>query len=66
MPKLKTRKSLSKRVKVTKKKKGLRSKAGRRHLLSSKSTKRKRKLRHKTTVSKADKKVVKKALPYSA
>jgi len=66
MPKLKTRKSLAKRVKVTKGKKGLRSKAGRRHLLSSKSKKRKRKLRRKAVVSKADKKVVKKSLPYSA
>ena len=65
MPKLKTRKSLSKRIKVTKKKKGLRSKAGRRHLLSSKTTKRKRNLRRKTTVPKATKKLIKKAMPYS-
>ncbi len=65
MPKLKTRKSVAKRVKVTKKKKVLRSKAGRRHLLSSKSKKRKRKLRRKTKVSPGDKRALKKALPYS-
>ncbi len=65
MPKLKTRKSLSKRVKITKKKKALRSKAGKRHLLSSKTTKRKRNLRRKAVVSDAEKKLIKKALPYS-
>lgn len=65
MPKLKTRKSVAKRVKITKKKKALRSKAGRRHLLSCKAKKRKRKLRRKTKVSKGDMKALKKALPYS-
>ncbi len=66
MPKLKTRKSVAKRVKITKKKKALRSKAGRRHLLSDKSKKRKRKLRRKAIMSKADSGVLKRALPYSA
>lgn len=65
MPKLKTRKSVSKRIKITKKKKALRSKAGRRHLLSGKSKKRKRKLRRKTKVSKGDLAALKRALPYS-
>jgi large subunit ribosomal protein L35 len=65
MPKLKTRKALAKRVKVTKKKKVLRSKAGRRHLLSGKSRKRKRGLRKRTVVSSAEKKMVKKCLPYA-
>ena len=65
MPKLKTRKSVAKRVKVTKKKKILRSKAGRRHLLSGKAKKRKRKLRRKTKVSEGDKRALKKALSYS-
>jgi len=65
MPKLKTRKSVAKRVKITKKKKALRSKAGRRHILSDKTTKRKRKLRRKTKVSDGDMKALKKALPYS-
>jgi len=65
MPKLKTRKSVAKRVKITKKKKALRSKAGRRHLLSGKTTKRKRGLRRKTTIAKADLRALKRALPYS-
>jgi len=65
MPKLKTRKSVAKRVKITKKKKALRSKAGRRHLLSCKTKKRKRQLKRKTTVSDGDMKALKRALPYS-
>ncbi len=65
MPKLKTRKSLVKRIKITKKKKALRGKAGRRHLLSSKKRKRKRNLRKKGLLSKADKGLIKKAAPYS-
>lgn len=63
MPKLKTKKALAKRVKVTKKKKALRSKAGRRHLLSSKKRKRKRTLRAKGLISKAERKMVKQSLP---
>jgi len=65
MPKLKTKKALAKRVKITKKKKALRSKAGRRHLLSSKTRKRKRSLRRKATMPPGLKKVIKQALPYS-
>jgi large subunit ribosomal protein L35 len=66
MPKLKTRKSIAKRIKITKKKKVLKAKAGRRHLLSGKGRKRKRNLRKKDLVPKEFKKVVKRALPYSA
>jgi large subunit ribosomal protein L35 len=65
MPKLKTKKSLAKRVKITKKKKILRSKASRRHLLSGRSEKRKRYLRKKDLVSRAERQIIKKALPYS-
>jgi len=65
MPKLKTRKSISKRVKVTKKGKVLKSKAGRRHLLSGKTTKNKRDMRKKNLAAKGDARVLKKALPYS-
>lgn len=65
MPKLKTNKSLAKRIKVTKKKKFSRSRAGRRHLLSSKNKKRKRSLRKKTTMPRGQSKVVKTCLPYS-
>ncbi|MCF7916899.1 MAG: 50S ribosomal protein L35 [Candidatus Omnitrophica bacterium] len=66
MPKLKTKKALAKRVKITKKKKVLRSKAGRRHLLSGKGRKRKRNLRKKDKMPKELTKMVKHALPYSA
>ena len=66
MPKLKTRKAVSKRVKITKKKKALRSKAGKRHLLSCKTTKRKRSLRKKGLVSHAGKNLLKRAMPYDA
>jgi large subunit ribosomal protein L35 len=65
MPKLKTRKSLAKRVKITKKTKILRSKAGRRHLLSGKKRKRKRNLKKKDVVSFSERKLVKRSLPYS-
>lgn len=65
MPKLKTKKSVAKRVKVTKKKKALRAKAGRRHLLSVKTKKRKRQLRSKAKVSEGDMGMLKRALPYS-
>ena len=64
MPKLKTKKALAKRIKITKHKKGLRSKTGRRHLLSGKSPKRKRSLKKETTVSHAGRNLMKKALPY--
>ena len=66
MPKLKTKKALAKRVKITKKKKVLRSKTGRRHLLSGKGRKRKRNLRKKDKMPKELTKMVKHALPYSA
>ena len=65
MPKIKTRKSLAKRVKISKKKKALRSKAGRRHLLSCKSKKRKRSLRKEALLPKGERKTVKRALPYA-
>lgn len=65
MPKLKTKKALAKRVKITKKKKALRSRAGRRHLLSSKSKKRKRKLRRKGQMLSGQRKLLKMALPYA-
>jgi len=64
MPKLKTKKALAKRIKITARGKLLRSKAGRRHLLSGKTKKRKRALKKKTLVAVSDKKMVKRALPY--
>ena len=53
MPKLKTKKAVAKRFTVTGKNKLKRTKPGRRHLLTKKSTKRKRHLRKKTLVDKA-------------
>jgi len=59
MAKQKTKRALAKRVK--KKKSGviMRSRAGKGHLLTGKTKKRKRRLRQKTTISKADAKRIK-------
>ncbi len=50
MPKLKTNKSVAKRVRVTKNGKVVRNRPGRRHLLSCKNSKRRRHLRTKDVV----------------
>lgn len=63
--KLKTKKALAKRIKVTKRGKLLRKKAGKSHLLSGKARKRKRKLRKTALVSKAHIKTIKASLPYA-
>lgn len=52
MPKLKTKKSIQKRFKLTKSGKIKRYKAGRRHLMASKSGKQKRRLRKPGLVEK--------------
>ena len=65
MPKLKTRKSLAKRMKITKNKKMLRPKAGRRHLLSAKKSKRKRNLRRESQMLKGERQLVRRAMPYA-
>ena len=54
MPKQKTRKGVTKRIRVTRRGKVMRGKAGRRHLLSNKSRKRKRQMRRKVTLTRAD------------
>jgi len=64
MPKLKTRKSVAKRFKITKSGKAMRMKAGRSHILTKKSRKRKRHLRRKALVSKSFLSKIKKQLPY--
>jgi large subunit ribosomal protein L35 len=64
MPKLKTRKTAAKRVKMTGTGKFMRRKAGRRHLLTCKSAKRKRHLRKDVVVSKSDERRIKRSLPY--
>ena len=58
MPKLKTRKAASKRVKLTKRGKIKVSRAFRGHLLTSKSRKRKRSLNRKSTLSKTEEKKI--------
>ena len=65
MPKMKTHKSSAKRFKVSSSGKIIRSKAYKSHLLTKKTSKRKRNLRKATTVSSTEVKKVKVLLPYS-
>jgi len=64
MPKLKTNKSAKKRFKLTKKGKLKGFKPGRRHLLTSKSSGRKRGLRKAVVIKGKIAKITKKLLPY--
>ena len=64
MPKMKTRKSVAKRFKLTKTGKIKRAKAFRKHLLGWKSSKRKMGLSRPALVSRADANVIKRMLPY--
>lgn len=63
MPKIKTNRSASKRFKMTGSGRIKRYRAGKSHLLSSKSRKRKRILRQETTVDSANIKRIKRLLP---
>ena len=65
MPKIKTNRSAAKRFKVTGTGKLKRNKAYRRHILTKKSTKRKRNLRHSGILSKAEQARAKVLMPYS-
>ena len=64
MPKLKTHKGASKRFKRTARGKFKRSKAYARHMLSAKTRKQKRNLRHGTTVASVDVRQIRALLPY--
>ena len=64
MPKIKTRRGAAKRFSLTKSGKVKRAKAYRSHILTKKSTKRKRNLRQGTYVTAADAKNVKRLIPY--
>ena len=64
MPKLKTHRGAAKRFKRTKRGKFLRGSAFKRHILTSKSTKRKRALRGTRTVAEADAAKLARMLPY--
>lgn len=63
MPKLKTRKAIAKRFRLSKKGKIKRSKAFRGHIKTKKSSKRKRSLRKTALVSKGDAKRMKRQMP---
>ena len=64
MPKMKTRKSAAKRYKLTANGKVKYKKQGLRHILTKKSTKRKRRLRHADFLSESETRKVKRMLPY--
>ena len=67
MPKLKTRKGVKKRFKISKNGKVLRRRAGKRHILTKKSRKRKRALRRAAVVAnKKFSKCIKRLLPYGS
>jgi len=66
MPKLKTHRGAAKRFKCTASGRFKRSKAYRSHILTKKTTKRKRKLDTPTLVSVADQKSVQQMLPYAS
>ncbi len=63
MPKMKTKSSLTKRVKVTGRGKLKRYKSGHSHLLESKSKTRKRRLRQSTTIEGKNERRMKRLLP---
>ena len=64
MPKLKSHRGAAKRFKKTASGKFLRSKAFKQHILTSKSSKRKRAMRGTAVVAKADSAKLKRMLPY--
>jgi len=64
MPKMKTHRGAAKRLKKTGTGKVKRNKANKSHILTKKTTKRKRHLRKSVLVSKADAKRIKRLLPY--
>jgi large subunit ribosomal protein L35 len=64
VPKIKTNSSAAKRFKMTGSGKIKRNKGFKRHILSSKSKKRKRNLRRATTVAAVEQKNIRKLIPY--
>ncbi len=62
MPKIKTRKGIAKRIKVSSTGKLMRTASWKSHLLEHKSQKRKRKYENEQPVDKADRKAVRRAL----
>ena len=64
MPKLKTNKAAKKRFRITKNKKVLGSKSMRRHMMTDRSSKKKRQSRGYHEVDRADRKKITAMLPY--
>lgn len=64
MPSMKTNRSAAKRFKKTGNGKLVRNKAFKRHILTKKTTKRKRNLRQQTVVDATNMKTMKKIMPY--
>ena len=64
MPKIKTNRGAAKRFKTTGKGKIVRTKAFGNHILTKKTTKRKRTLRQSSVVDAANKKNIKRLIPY--
>ena len=64
MPKMKTKRAAAKRFKVTGTGKLVRNKANKSHILTKKTTKRKRNLRKQTLVDATNVKTMKKIMPY--
>ena len=64
MPKLKTRKGIRKRFRISKSGKIKHSRAGKGHLLSSKEETRKRRLKRASLVDKSQERMIKRMLPY--
>ena len=64
MPKMKTRKSASKRIKVTGTGKYMHARAGRRHIQQKKNAKRRRRLRKDAELKSTERRRLKAALPY--
>ena len=64
MPKIKTHSGAKKRFKLSKNGKPIRAHANKSHILTKKSTKRKRNLRKDIVTDAANSKVMKKILPY--
>ncbi len=65
MPKIKSHSGAAKRFKKTGSGKFKRSQSHLRHILTKKSTKRKRHLRHTTTATPQDARLIQRMLPYS-
>ena len=65
MPKLKTNRGAAKRFKLTGSGRIKRAQANRRHILTKKTTKRKRHLRGTTSVAPGDQKALRTMLPYA-